>query len=245
MIPGRAAAFLPPKHLPFPPPTSTAPSHPTCRGGTETSSLPWSPCSAPARRPSLCSRQKGARGSWDPFSGVLAFFLHRAALPQYIRSDYHIIQSRHRRLFFLSHYLMPEQSTRTRKLALENKSHATEHPFNSAHIGEQTQVVSLHSSPNPPTPPSAGQHGLRNRVEGETQRFQTQLPISVVLRSPSLTITFFFWKYTRSGNPTNILHVQIMPTPQQRCSYTQVNTPLTPPRAGVTRPGHSWTVYHT
>lgn len=149
------------------------PGHPARRGGTETSGLPWSPCPAPARCPSLCSRQQGAGGNRDPFSGVLAlFFIERhflSMLDQTATSSKGVIAG-----YFLSDYLMPEQSAGARKLALENKSYAIVHLFNTARISERPQVVSLQRrrllGVHGPPPPSAGQHGLRNRAEEETQK---------------------------------------------------------------------------
>lgn len=134
----RACRRLPSsRHLPFPSPASSAPSpRQQVPGGTETRGLPWSCCSG------LCSSWKRAGGSRDPFSGVLALFfmeLHFLSVSDQTATSSEGVTAG----YFLSDYLMPAQSTRARKLALENKSCATAQPLNTAHVGEGPQAVSL------------------------------------------------------------------------------------------------------
>lgn len=175
------------------------PSHLACWGGTETSGLPWSPCPAPARCPSPCSWQTGAGGSRDPFSGVLALFfieLHfLSILDQTATSSKSIIAG-----YFLSDYLMPEQSTGDRKLALEDKSYTIVHPFNTARISERTQLLSLQRRKllgvhGPPTPPPICRAA---RAEEQGRRRKTQVSNSFIdFCCPQVILInyhFFFWK---------------------------------------------------
>lgn len=75
---------------------------------------------------------------------------------------------------FSSDYLMPAQSTRARKLALENKSCATAQPLNTARVGERTQAASLQPRRllGCTATPHSSSAGLRNSVEEETARFK-------------------------------------------------------------------------
>lgn len=152
----------------------------------------------------LLPRERGG-GNRDPLSGALALFFSRLPLLS-VSAQTATSSEGGTTGYFLSHYLMPEQSTRARKLALEKTSCTAEHPFNTAHIGEQTQAVSSQRRGCGGCRATLLGTGLRNRVEEETGRFEARLSIPIVLRSSTLT-TPFFLKCTLSGNPTGILPV--------------------------------------
>lgn len=163
------------------------------------------PVTLPSSLPSPCSPGKGAGGNRDPLSGALALFFSRLPLLS-VSAQTATSSEGGTTGYFLSHYLMPEQSTRARKLALEKTSCTAEHPFNTARIGEQTQAVSSQRRGCRGCRATLLRTGLRNRVEEETGRFEARLSIPIVLRSSTLT-TPFFLKCTLSGNPTGILPI--------------------------------------